>query len=198
MLELTDLLQWGHGSIWEYVVIFILAFGESLAFIGLIIPGSVAVIAGGFLAAQGWMHVTDLWLWATVGAILGDNFSFYLGQKGWIKFSDKNWLFKKSLLVQGKKYFRKHGAKSVFIGRFIGWVRPIVPFVAGVFSLPQRKFIWWNVASAALWAASHIIVGYFFGNAWKGISMWSTTISILIVIVGLGVAGYHGVRSLSR
>ena len=161
-------------SIFGYLIIFILAFFESFAFVGLIIPGSIAVIIGGFLVAQGIMDLGDLFIFASLGAILGDSFSFYLGKKGIISFHENNRIFKLSLLEKGESYFRKHGGKSVFWGRFIGWVRPIIPFVAGVFNLNKKTFYFWNILSGLLWAVTHIAVGFFFGQTWETISVWTT------------------------
>ena len=77
-------------SVFGYAVIAILAFFESVAFIGLVIPGSVAVIIGGFLAAQGVIHVGYLFAIVAVAAILGDSVSYYLGSKGYVTFRKEN------------------------------------------------------------------------------------------------------------
>ena len=73
-------------SNWNYLLIFALSFFESTAFIGIIIPGTIAVTVGGFLAAQGIIDIEYLFIFAVLGAILGDNFSYYLGKKGIIAF----------------------------------------------------------------------------------------------------------------
>ena len=179
-------------SVFGYLIIAILTFFESFAFIGLIIPGGIAVIVGGFLAAQGIVDIGDLFIFAALGAILGDSFSFYLGQKGAISFREGNKFFKPELLAKGEDYFKKHGDKSVFLGRFIGWVRPIVPFIAGLFKLDRKVFLFWNVLSALLWAATHIALGYFFGQTWQIIVLWSTRASVFLVIfIGFQIGRAH-------
>jgi len=170
-----------------YALVFALVFFESFAFIGLIVPGSIALILAGFLVAQGVFDATILFFVASIGAILGDSFSFYLGEKNKIIFSEKNKIFKTSLLDKGKKYFRQHGGKSVFLGRFIGWIRPIVPFVAGIFHLDYKKFILWNILSGILWAGVHIAIGYFFGYAWQAVVTWLDRIGIFIGVVAVFV-----------
>ena len=169
-------------SIFSYLVIAILAFFESFAFVGLIIPGSIAVIIGGFLASQGIIDIGDLFIFAVLGAILGDSFSFYLGRKGIISFHKDNKIFRPTLLAKGKKYFQKHGNKSVFFGRFIGWVRPIIPFIAGLFKLDKKVFLFWNILSGLLWATAHIALGYFFGQTWQLVVLWSARTSIFIFV----------------
>jgi len=178
-------------SNWNYLLIFALSFFESTAFIGIIIPGTIAVTVGGFLAAQGIIDIEYLFIFAVLGAILGDNFSYYLGKKGIIAFQEKNKIFKLSLLEKGEIYFKKHGHKSVFLGRFIGWFRPIIPFVAGLFKLNRKTFLFWNVSSSLLWAAFHIALGYFFGQTWQVIILWSNRIAVFIAIFIIAVIIFY-------
>jgi undecaprenyl-diphosphatase len=162
------------NTIWGYLFVCVLSFGESLAFVGLIVPGSIVVIASGFLASQGMFDIWALFAWSSLGAILGDNFSYFLGRHGLIAFHADNKFFKPEILEKGKAYFEKHGDKSVFLGRFIGWVRPIVPFVAGVFRLNRMRFFFWNATSGILWSVSHIAFGYYFGDALEIVGAWAT------------------------
>ncbi len=169
-----------HFSTLGYWVVFLLAFLESLAFVGLLIPGSVAVIFAGFLASQGILDIGDLLWFAAAGAILGDSLSFYLGRRGTVIFKPTNKIFKLAHLKKGEAFFRKHGGKSVFLGRFIGWIRPIIPFIAGVFKLDKKTFIVWNILSGILWAVAHLAIGYFFGQAWQTVEIWSTRLGIFL------------------
>ena len=194
MIDILSFLYNGHGVVWGYSFVFLLSFGESLVLIGLIIPGSVAVIIAGFLVSQGFLDVGDLFVWASLGAILGDSLSFSLGKRGFISFNESNLLFKPVVLEKGKRYFQKYGAKSVFFGRFIGWVRPIIPFIAGVFDLNRRTFLVWNIASGILWAISHIALGYFFGQAWQLAATWSTRISLFVLLLGVLLMVLYVVR----
>jgi len=182
--HLLELIQ--NFSIFGYLIIFGLTFFESFAFIGLIIPGSVVVIVGGFLVSQGTLDLEDLFFFATLGAILGDSLSFYMGKKGLITFKEGNKIFKPSLLHKGESFFKMYGDKSVFVGRFIGWVRPIVPFIAGIFNLDRKTFLLWNISSALIWAASHIALGYFFGQAFQSLFTWSSRITTYTGIILAG------------
>ncbi len=172
-----------HFTMLGYWLVFLFAFTESLAFVGLFIPGTMAVILAGFLAAQGYLDLGNLFWFVAVGAILGDGLSYYLGRRGAISFRTENIIFKPELLKKGEEFFKKRGASSVFWGRFIGWVRPVIPFVAGLFKLNKKVFLFWNVLSGLLWAAAHIALGYFFGQAWQTIVLWSTRTSILIAVL---------------
>jgi undecaprenyl-diphosphatase len=169
-------------SLLGYFLISILAFFESFAFIGLIVPGSIAVIVGGFLAAHGSMNIRILYISVFLAAVLGDSFSFHLGKTNIISFKKDNKFFKPELLTKGKVFFEKYGAKSVFLARFIGWVRPIVPFIAGLFELDIKVFLFWNILSGLLWAVAHIALGHFFGRSWQLVTLWSTRVSLFFSI----------------
>jgi len=177
---LSEILSSTQSEMIGYVMIFGLAFFESVAFIGLIVPGTVLVVFSGFLSSQGLFNPFMLFFLVSIAAIMGDALSYYLGLNNKIKFTDNNKLFKLTILNKGKRYFEKHGGKSILLGRFVGWVRPIVPYVAGVFRLDYKKFVMWNVFSGLAWSAVLIAIGYFFGYAWQSIIVWSDRIGILL------------------
>ena len=176
-------------GIWGYWIVLLAALLESVVFAGVIVPGSTIVILAGFLSSQGYLDIGDLILFATIGAILGDNISYYLGTKGTKFFRAENKWLKIEHLERGKQFFHRHGSKSVFLGRFIAPLRAILPFVAGLSGMKKSRFLFWNVISAVLWSVSHLLVGYFFGNALTVIEVWSTrlgyTIGGIIVFLAL-------------
>ena len=137
-----------HLGALGYWLVLLISLLESLAFIGVIIPGSALVVAAGFMAAHGYFDIGDLIWFAAIGAILGDGISYYLGTKGTKFFRNENKILKLSHLDRGKHFFKKHGNKSVFLGRFIGSVRPIIPFIAGLSKMDKKAFFFWNIASA--------------------------------------------------
>lgn len=163
-----------HLGMFGYWMILLVSLLESLAFVGVIIPGSLLVITAGFLSAHGYFDIGDLIWFAVIGAIIGDGISYYLGTKGTRFFRNENKILKLSHLDRGKNFFKKHGNKSIFLGRFIGPVRPIIPFVAGLTKMDKKSFIFWNIISAFLWAAANLFLGYFFGGTAKSIEAWST------------------------
>ena len=148
-----------------YWLVLLISFLESLPFIGTIFPGSTLVIFAGLLASQGHFSIFILIFFAAVGAILGDVLSYFLGTRGKDFFKNENKFLKLSHLEKGEEFFRKHGNKSVFLGRFIGFLRPIVPFVAGLSKMDKAKFLLWNITSAFLWSIFYLSIGYFFGGA---------------------------------
>lgn len=168
-----------------YWVVFLIAFGESLAFIGTIIPGSVLIYMAGFLSSQGYLNIVSLIWFVTAGAACGDGLSYFLGTKGKQFFRNENKFLKLSHLEKGEEFFGKHGPKSVFLGRFIGPIRSIIPFIAGLSRMNKTTFFAWNISSAFLWAVSHLLVGYFFGSAIGIIETWTTRAGLIIVSIAL-------------
>jgi len=157
-----------------YWLIFLIAFFEAFVFIGSFIPGTFIIIFYGFLAAGGYFNLGDLIILSILGAVLGDGASFYLGTWSKNLFHKNNFLFNTKYLVKSQKFFDKHGDKSIFWGRFIGVIKPFVPFVAGLSGMNTRKFIFWNIFSAIIWALAHLLAGYFFGGAFKAVEIWIT------------------------
>jgi membrane protein DedA with SNARE-associated domain/membrane-associated phospholipid phosphatase len=169
-----------HVRILGYGAAFLFSFLESLAFVGVVVPGAAFIVLSGTLAAKGYLDLGDLFCFAAAGAILGDGISFRLGKGGHIRFEQDNRIFKPSLLETGKSFFERHGGKSVFLGRFVGLSRAVVPFVAGVYGMEPRRFYLWNLLSAILWAAAHLLAGYFLGQAWRAVETWSTRVGLVL------------------
>jgi undecaprenyl-diphosphatase len=166
-------------GVFGYWFVFFIALVESLAFIGSVVPGAVVIVGAGFLSAQGYFDLGDLIWFAALGAIIGDGISYWLGTKGTRFFRNENRILKLSHLEKGEQFFKRHGNKSVFLGRFIGLLRPIVPFIAGLSKMNKWSFLSWNIASAFLWAGFQLLLGYFFGGAFKIIEIWSTRVWLL-------------------
>lgn len=173
-----------HLGIWGYWIVLLISLVESLVLVGEVVPGAILIISAGFLSYQGYLDIGDLIWFAAIGAILGDGISYYLGTKGTKLFHNENKWLKASHLEFGERFFHKHGSKSIFLARFVGLLRPIVPFIAGLSGMKKSRFLFWNIASAFLWSASYLFLGYFFGNAFTAIGIWSSRIGY---VIGLGV-----------
>lgn len=168
---------------WGYWIALLIAFLESIAFIGTFFPGSTAIALMGFLASRGYWDIGDLIWFSSVGAILGDFLSYYLGMKGTRFFKDENKYLKASHLEAGEEFFKKHGNKSVFLGRFLSPIRSIVPFVAGLSRMDIKKFLLWNILGGIGWSILHLYLGYFFGGAVRSVEHWSHRVELIATIL---------------
>src|SRR5436309_12278144 len=144
---LLDLIK-AHQS-WAILIMFITAFGESFAFISLLFPGTTLLIAAGTLMKSGTLPYMPVMIGAIVGAVLGDSVSYWIGRRfgGAIA---RIWPFSRNpdLLPNGIRFFERHGGKSVFIGRFFGPIRAVIPLAAGIMRMPRGWFWFANITSA--------------------------------------------------
>ncbi len=171
----------GSFGVWGYWFILLVSFVEALVIVGSFVPGALFVVFAGILVSKGVYDLGDMIIFASIGAILGDMASYYLGSKGIHLFKNENRFLKEDHLIGGKAFFRKHGDKSVLIGRFLGPLRSIVPFVAGLTGMNKRSFLFWNVIGGVAWAVSHILIGYFFGGSLVFIHKWSLLVTVFVL-----------------
>ena len=145
---------------WAPWIVFILAFGESLAFISLSLPATAILFGVGALIGASGIGFWPLWGAAALGAVLGDWISYWLGQR-YNEAIARVWPLSRhpDLLPRGKAFFSKWGILGVFIGRFFGPLRSAVPLVAGICAMPQVPFQIANVASAVVWATGVLTPG---------------------------------------
>ncbi len=167
-----------------YIFIFLVSLSESLALVGLLIPGTVVMLGIGALVGVGSIKMEPTLVCAAFGAVAGDAISYWLG----LFYQERLrgiWPFSKysHLLLEGESFFRKHGGKSVFIGRFIGPIRPVIPLVAGMMNMPCYYFTFVNITSAAAWAFAYIVPGVILGTSLTIAGIVSTRLIILTVLV---------------
>jgi undecaprenyl-diphosphatase len=182
MPDLTSLIipTLKNIGFWGYWLVLLVSFLESLVVVGSFFPGTVIIVFAGFLVSEGTFHFGDLVLFAALGAVLGDGISYYLGTKGTRFFHNENKLLKQTHIDKAEDFFKKNGHKSILLGRFIGIIRPIIPFVAGLSKMKPRSFLFWNIFSAISWSIAYIGIGYFFGGTWGIVQAWSERAGFLL------------------
>src|SRR5436190_24128732 len=156
--QLVDFVQ-AHEA-WAAPIVFALAFGESLAFISLLVPAWAALVGIGVLISSGNLNFWPVWVAASIGAALGDWLSFWIGVKLGPPVAHI-WPLSRhpELLPKGEAFVKRWGALAIFIGRFFGPLRASVPLVAGIFRMPWWQFQTANFSSAFLWAAVLLTLG---------------------------------------
>jgi membrane protein DedA with SNARE-associated domain len=146
---------------WAPLIVGALAFGESFAVISLVIPATVALIGIGALIGASGIQFVPCWAAAALGAALGDWVSYWIG----LKLKDRardTWPLSRypGMYERGERFFRRWGVWSIFIGRFFGPVRAVIPLIAGTFAMPTLPFQVANVTSAMLWAFVLLAPGF--------------------------------------
>jgi membrane protein DedA with SNARE-associated domain len=157
---------------WAPLIVFLLAFGESLAFISLLLPAWAALIGIGTVIMAGGINFWPIWIAASLGAGFGDWLSYWIGRK--LEHAVQHiWPLSKhpDLIPKGEAFMKKWGVAGIFIGRFFGPLRASVPLIAGIFEMPFWRFQIANFASAFVWAAVLLTTGDIVGKFIKW--MWS-------------------------
>ena len=180
LLEIFNQLPGGALFI---AAVFLVAFLEALVGIGLIMPGSVLTVFSGWLAFHGKAPISVIMTAAALGALLGDLLSYWLGARFGVHIW--NWrLIKKQqgLLRLAELFFFEHGGKSVFLGRFLGPIRGLVPFVAGASQMRPAAFAFYAVISSVLWGISYPGTGYLGGTSWQQAETLAGQLGLLFAI----------------
>lgn len=181
---LQDILGWLPSGAAYYLLVGLISFLESLAGVGILVPGSVLVVLAGFLAAHGRGDYHLLVIVSALGAITGDLLSYWLGARlGEVLRQKKLFRRRRQLLRKAEIYFAGHGGKSVFIGRFVGFLRPFIPFVAGSTRMSPIPFTLYALVSGILWGLAYPGLGYFFGASWKLVQIWTGRFSLFIALI---------------
>jgi membrane-associated protein len=164
--HLREIVQ-QSGSL-TYVILFLVIFAETGLVVTPFLPGDSLLFAVGAIAA---IPETGLNLWALIGlmfiaAVLGDAVNYSIGRFLGPKVFKENsgMLLNKKHLLHTKKFYDKHGGKTIIIARFIPIVRTFAPFVAGIGHMNYTRFASYNIVGAFFWVLPFTVAGYFFGN----------------------------------
>jgi membrane protein DedA with SNARE-associated domain len=183
---------------WTYLAVGLLAFLETGAFIGLVAPGETTVIVGGLVAGQGRISLLLLIAIVWTCAVLGDLTSYALGRRlgrdFMVRHGDRVKITEERL-EHVEEFFERRGGVTILIGRFIGLVRAIAPFIAGASHMPLRKFLPYDVLGAGLWATTFCVLGYVFWRSFDQLTAW---VSRGLFAFGLFVAIVVGIVFLVR
>lgn len=181
---------------WVALSIVAIAFLESLAIAGIVIPGVLLLFGACAVAGSGILGVWATLGSALLGAILGDCISFFLGKTLKDHIRDL-WPFRNypSWLDNGETFFHRHGGKSIIIGRFVGPIRPVLPLVAGMLNMPSLRFVIINFISAVAWAPLYVLPGYLFGlSLQQGVSLPEGLSNLGLLLLAIAVAAFIIIR----
>ncbi|NIG62930.1 MAG: DedA family protein [Serratia symbiotica] len=174
-MSLNDVINWvsdvvRQNEVWAIPIIFVLAFCESLAFMSLLLPATVILLALGAIIGKSGIAFWPICAAAAVGAFLGDWLSYWIGYHYQHRVVDM-WPLSRNpkLLIRGHAFFERWGVLGIFIGRFFGPLRAVVPLVGGICGMPQGYFQLANIISSMIWAFGILAPGAL-GIKW--LSQW--------------------------
>jgi undecaprenyl-diphosphatase len=176
--QLIDFLPEGRIYL---LVLCVIAFAESLPAVGLIVPGSTLIVFAGFLVLHGKGSLLPLMLVTMIGAFWGDILSFWLGSHYGSKLLKLRYFQRYHNSVEtSEHFFVHHGGKSIFFARFLGPIRGITPFIAGLSGMRKRAFSIYAAISAILWGICYPGLGYLGGNSWQSAQSLSARFGLVI------------------
>ncbi|MFB8754461.1 DedA family protein [Streptomyces nigra] len=152
---------------WSYVVVFALTAAETSAFVGLLVPGESAVLLAAAVTGHGGLNVALLAAVVVAGAVTGDNLGYALGRRC-ARRPGPRWTPR---IPSGHRAGRlrallaHHSGPAVFSGKFIGFARTFLPFLAGSSGMPYRRFFLYSTAASLVWGTGTVLVGHFAGSA---------------------------------
>ncbi|HEY5789399.1 MAG TPA: bifunctional DedA family/phosphatase PAP2 family protein, partial [Gammaproteobacteria bacterium] len=185
---------------WAGLAVWLVAFSESLAIVGLFMPGALLLFGIGTLVGLGHLELWPTLAWAFAGAVLGDGLSFWIGRH-YRQQLRTLWPFRNypRLVNRGVDFFHRHGGKSVLFGRFVGPVRPIVPAVAGMLEMPVGRYLAINLGSALAWAPAYLLPGVVFGASLElAAAVTGRLAALLLLSLALGWLVLVAARLLLR
>jgi membrane protein DedA with SNARE-associated domain len=187
--ELQQLVS-AHG----YWVVALIVGLESM---GLPLPGeTILVLAAIYAATEPSFNVWVVIAVAAFGAIVGDNAGYWLGLRyGYallLRYGERIGMFEARIKL-GQYLYLKHGAKVVFLGRFVALLRILAAFLAGVNRMPWRAFLMANASGGIIWAAVFGIGGYFFGKL-----LLELHHALAPIVFALALAAFFGCGYLVR
>ena len=184
--DLPALVQWAG-----YAGMFAIVFTETGLFFGFFLPGDSLLVTAGLLASQGLpLDIRSLGFLLSGAAILGDNTNYWIGRiSGERIFTrEESLLFKPKHLRRAADFYARHGAKTVVLARFMPIVRTFAPLVAGAAGMKYRTFLTFSVIGGLAWIWSMLLIGYFLGRRFPGMSEHLELMIIAIVLVSISPA----------
>jgi len=189
------LMQWltlHHSA--AYLVLGLGSFFETLIGPSFVVPGEIFFVSGGVLAGSGVLNIAYVAGAVYLGAILGDSTSYLLGYLiGRRIFKEGRFIFNPENFRKGDAFFKRYGPKAAFLARILGPLSWITPFLMGIYRVPYRKFLPYNVLGVLVGVGGFVLGGYIFGTAFTDIAASVGRFAILIPIgvVALIAGGYY-------
>ena len=177
---------------------FVVFFGILLENAGVPVPGETILLAGAALARFGHLSLPWVIVVAIVGAVVGDNIGFLIGRRGGRVLIERHGSrlgLTSARLAQFDAFFTKHGAKTVFIARFVTGLRVVAAVLAGASTMSWSTFVLFNATGAVAWASTFGAVGYLLGYSWETIERWIGHLGLAFIIVLAVIAVVAIVRS---
>lgn len=148
------------APIWVYLVVGLLVFAEDAIFVGFVLPGETAAVAGGVAATLGHTNVVVMCAVVVAAAIVGDTVGYAVGKHFGTRLLAHRFFAKRHHQVdKARDFLARKGGSAVFLGRFVAFFRAVMPALAGTSTMPYRRFITWNALGGIVWGIGFVLLG---------------------------------------
>jgi membrane-associated protein len=173
-----------------YLVVGAFVLAEDAIFVGFFVPGETVAILGGVAASRGHASLAGLCAIVVVAAIVGDNIGYAIGARYGERLLHTRILRQRERRIRdAQALLRRRGGPAVLVGRFVAFLRAVMPFLAGLAHMRYRKFLAYNVVGGVLWGIGSVLLGYLVGDSYKMIErlLGPVTAGIVAVLVLAGL-----------
>jgi membrane protein DedA with SNARE-associated domain/membrane-associated phospholipid phosphatase len=187
-MEILDLLTQLIDR-YGYIIVTLAIMVESA---GVPMPGETALIIAAAFAGAGHLNISIVIICAAAGAIIGDAGGYWAGRRLGRPFIEKHgkWFhLTPARMAKLENLFIRHGALTVFFGRFFSLLRTYAALFAGVWLMPYPTFTLYNALGGIVWALCFGMVGYLFGQNLEMLQRiahtvgWALTIPLILIII---------------
>lgn len=175
------------------LLITLIVFAESGLLIGFFLPGDTLLFGAGLYASQGKLSLPLLLACVIVAAIVGDNVGYSIGRRAGPKLFNKQdgIFFRHDYIDKARKFYEKHGGKTIILARFIPIIRTFAPVVAGMGKMPRQRFMAFNVIGGIGWGASMPLLGFWIGAQIPYLDKYIELVLLCVVIGSLFLSLAH-------
>lgn len=153
-----------------YALVGLLVFAEDALFVGFVIPGETAAVLGGVGASRGHASLPAMCAVVVAAAIVGDSVGYEIGARYGVRALSLRPLRARRERVEGARaMLARRGGVAVLLGRFVAFLRAVMPFLAGLSHMRYRKFLAYNASGGLLWGVGCVLLGYLAGNSYTAI-----------------------------
>ena len=180
--SLDDLIRWGG-----YLLLFGIVFTETGLLVGFFLPGDSLLITAGVVAAAGALNIWWVNALLIVAAVTGDSVGYAIGSRlGPRLFTrPKSLVFNPRHVERTRRFYARHGPKTIVIARFVPIIRTFAPVVAGVGEMQYRRFLLYNVVGGVGWVTSMTWAGYLLGRTIPNIAEYVHVVVIVVVVLSV-------------
>src|SRR5579883_2891928 len=179
-----------------YTGLFAILFAETGLLVGFFLPGDTLLITAGLLAARGHLHIAGVLGAMIAGAVLGDAVGYLIGKQAGRRLygRDDSFWFRRDHLEKARRFYARHGGKTIVAARFLTGLRTFAPVVAGAADMPYPRFAFFNVIGAVGWICSVTLAAFAFGNAVRHLDHIIFIGSVVLLPFPLIAAIVQGIR----